>query len=274
MSNSFLFAIIPSSNALPDFQTLKVRPFRKSSTISSNHAVSFVPYTKPRWVYWKQWWKWFLGLSLRKAPYKRRCCSNSSLKGKVTETPLWFFSSMDLGMRYSEHEATMIFCTLCHAKKIVTVVRNEGGLLAGWRLHSKAEQGRQGNCYKQCSCSTPGHHTFSHEQCSGVLLSPSLLLTDKSVMLLKCKSELGFLSFKIMHIPWHREPTLISWQVPAWSCITWFLFASLPIPLQLHSPSFAVPQMTWVCSWFRSFWDDSLLRIFLLRYSWITIHFS
>lgn len=48
MSNSFLFAIIPSSNALPDFQTLKVRPFHKSSTISSNHAVSFVHKTQMR----------------------------------------------------------------------------------------------------------------------------------------------------------------------------------------------------------------------------------
>lgn len=52
---------------------------------------------------------------------------------------------MDLGMRYSKHEVTMIFCTLCHAKKRVIVVQNAGGLLAGWRLHSKAAQGRQGN---------------------------------------------------------------------------------------------------------------------------------
>lgn len=131
MSNSFLFAIIPSSNALPDFQTLKVRPFHKSSTISSNHAVSFVPYTKPRWGYWKQCWKWFLGLSLRKAPYKNRCCSNPSLKGKVCLKRLSGFFKYGFGHEIQQawgyHD--LLYTMSCQEKSHCST---ECGRSAGW----------------------------------------------------------------------------------------------------------------------------------------------
>lgn len=142
MSNSFLFAIIPSSNALPDFQTLKVRPLRKSSTISSNHAVSFVPYTKPRGGYWKQWWKWFLGLSLRKVPYKRRCCSNSSLKGKVWLKHLSGFFKYGFGheIQWAWGYHDLLYTMPCQENSHCST---EWGWSAGWLEAAEQSSTRQ-----------------------------------------------------------------------------------------------------------------------------------